>query len=412
MVTRLLALLALLAASVCGAAQLAPHVRLEAQLEPPQVYVQAQAVYRLRLYQAIDVRELQLVAPVSRFADIRQMGEGRVYETQRDGRRYRVHERSYAVFPFASGELQLTGAHASVRVALPGLQSADGRQPLRIDAPAQTLTVLPAAGDGPWLPAQWLTLGEYWSDLPGGAQRRTLRIEAAGVDAAQLPELLFAADGITVHAEAARLENRFEGERNIGVREQSFIVAPAGSGAAVAPAVRLRWWNADAARAMTAALPPRTLRDVAAGQPLPPSAASAQPAPWGLLAAVLPFAMGLWLYCRRDELRLLRACRRGDARTVRDQLLQWGAAIWREAPPRTLSALAAHLQDPAARHAVAGFERQLYGPTRQAPDPQALHALVRLVRREIRRDARHRAAMMGARLKNRGTEDIKKRNGQ
>lgn len=375
-------------AAACTAlpAWCAENLLLEAQLEPARVYVQAQTIYRLRLYQAVDVRDLDLVGPSSRVADVRLLDGARVYEAMRDGRRYRVHERSYAVFPFASGTLELTGAHATGRVA-----AADGRRTVRIDARPQTLTVMPAPeASGPWLPAQSLTLSEAWSAAPGGAHRRTIRIEAAGIEAAQLPELRFTAAGSIVHAESPRLENRFSDERNIGTREQSFIVASASTGPIRVPAMKLQWWNTGSGMFMTASLPAITLQGSADAQP----AQTGSPAPpvSSLLpgAGMLLAAAAFGIYRKRETWRLLLACSRRDIRAVRDGLLAWSAAVWPDTPPRTLAALAARMRDPATRDAIHAMERSMYGPRPASLDAAALRILVR----RVKRDGRRAAAMM------------------
>lgn len=127
----------------------APDLLLEAQLEPARVQVQTEAVYRLRFYQGIDVRDLAISGPSARLADFRLLGADRVYEAARDGRRYRVRERRYAVFPFASGELDITGAHVTGRIADAAEKSPGGRRALRINAAPQRLTVLPLAAPPP-----------------------------------------------------------------------------------------------------------------------------------------------------------------------------------------------------------------------------------------------------------------------
>ncbi|MEO5661212.1 MAG: hypothetical protein ABIQ90_15665 [Polaromonas sp.] len=421
-----------LAAAATAAAPIAPvtppiagpglDLQLEAVLEPAQVYVQTQAIYRLRFYQAVDVRDLKISAPSARLADVRPVGSERVYEAERDGRRYRVHERSYAVFPFSSGALALSGAHASGRIAAIAAGAADGRKPVRLEAPAQTLTVLPvpaSAGDFAWLPAHALTLTESWSPSaalmrPGEAQRRSIRIEAAGIDAGQIPPLQVAAAGLIVHAEPPRLENRMAGERNIGVREQTFRMVAQRAGELRVPELQLRWWNLDAGAQAVAMLPERRLQVVVADAdavaadvlpmtqaPVAPVSAVAKASPatpplrfspkWPelMLAASAMLLIGLLLaVARRPGMRaawrLQRACRRASAGQVRDGLLQWAATIWPKTPPLTLQALAERLPDPAARRALGALERQLYGPNFGPDDAAALRAAVRSVKRAIR----------------------------
>ena len=413
-----------LAASALWAAQpvLATHpdLWLEAELEPKQVYVQAQAIYRLRFYQAVDVRDLQITGPSARLADLRPLGPERIYEASRDGRRLRVRERSYAVFPFSSGPLELSGAYALARapaVAGGAAASTDRRQALRLQAPVQTLTALPvpaAAAGAPWLPARSLTLNENWSTpdtdvQPGQALRRSIRIEALGIDAGQIPPLQITAPGMLVEAEAPRLENLIKGELNIGVREQSFRLVALNGGDILVPVLQLPWWNLATDTLAVATLParvlrvaladaaPTSLRPVAAtAAPLPEPASTPAPlpqtarlppptpSPW-LLAAAVVLAAGLALaYLRhpgvRAAWRLRRACSRGDPGAVRDGLLLWAATLWPQTPPLTLEALAQRLPDPATRQALAALDRCLYGPQPARYDAAVLAATVRAVK--------------------------------
>ena len=403
------------AMAAAPAASQGQNLRLEAELEPAQVVVQAQAVYRLRFYQAVDVRELKINGPSARLAEVRAIGSERVYEAMRDGRRYRVHERSYAVFPFGSGALELSGANATGRIAAAAAtQSADGRQQVRLEAAAQTLTVSPvpaAAGTAAWLPARSLSLRESWSTpatelRPGQALRRRIRIEAAGMDAAQIPPLSplsMAVPGMLIDAEPPRLETRPAGAHTIGVREQTLRMVALRAGEVRVPELQLRWWNLNTDTTASATLPARSWQVVAADAapasllPKPaaaaPEQAQASSAPmsatWLLLAAAALLCAGLALACaRRPRVRaawrLRRACRCGNAGGVRDGLLQWAAGIWPQAPPLTLQALAERSPDAAARHALTMIERSLYGPEPGPGNAAALGAAVRAVKRTSR----------------------------
>ena len=370
---------------LCVLPAMAQDFLVEADIEPAEVHVNAQAVYRLRVLHAVDVRELRIVAPSARLADFRQIGQERVFEAQRDGRRYRVHERSYAVFPFASGTLELSGAYASGRVAQGGS--------VRLNAPARPLTVLPVdiEADGrPWLPANALSLSEQWTALADGAQRRVVRIEASGVDASQLPSLQIEADGMTVQAEAPRIENRFEGERNIGVHEQAFVLTPTRDGKIVVPAVQLHWWQVDADSAALATLPARMFL---IGTPdMTDNVKVTAPAATGALGATLAALFAFLLYQRRGGLRIAWQLRRaGNPRAVRDGLLQVAATVWPDAPPATLGALAERLHNREARAALMQIERALYGPACPASNVCSGAAL-----RSAASEARRAIAMMAA----------------
>lgn len=401
-------------------AALSQHAGLAfaAGFDAGHAYLNAQAIYTLRFYQAIDVRELHLQAPEVGFAELRQIGEDRIDQVTLDGRRHRVTERRYAVFPFASGTLAASGVHAAGLVAVPG--AAPGtRAPVRLDAPAATLDVLPVppqAGTGPWLPARALTLSESWSPDPqearvGQALVRTLRIEASGLDAAQLPELVPSGDGFSAHPGPPRLENRFDDVWNIGSREQDWRIVPARAGTLSVPEIRLDWWDTRSGERRTARLPGRTFEvadvlpspllttesvdaanpdDEATPAQLPPEAADpveeagaaddvtgagtprahAYPLIVSVLLLLLVLAAYLtWRYTRRPDqvsLRALRAaCRRNDPCAARDALLAWAAASRACGRPQTLGKVLPFVPGPLSRCAIAELDRCLYGPAGQ-----------------------------------------------
>lgn len=370
-----------------------PDLLLEADLQPDRVTVQTQADYRLRLYQGVAVRDVTVVEPRAPLAEFRPSGETRVYEAVRDGRRYRVHERRYAVFPFASGALNIAGVHADVRLA---------ERSVRVEAAPRVLTVLPMPS-GAAVAAKSLSLSETWSPSTGAAVgdvlHRQIRIEAAGVDAGQLPEIRFEVSGVAVHAESVQLENRFRDGINIATRVQSFSLVPQRAGDIAMPGLRVNWWNTDAGTHAVAALPARTLQVLSVRGAVPAGAAPvSQPAP--PYVAIVAFALllgatAILVWRRRARLcaawRLRRACRAGDAQTVRDALLAWVATVRPETTPRTLGALAESLDDAAACRVLRELDRSLYGPAAGRFDTATLASVVRAVRRPIS-DCRRAAA--------------------
>ncbi|WP_332672820.1 BatD family protein [Aromatoleum sp.] len=396
---------------------------LEAAFEPAEIYVQAQAVYRLRLYQAIDVRELRLEVPAPALGELRPLGEDRVDETTRDGRRYRVTERRFAVVPFASGEFTLPDARAvgtvAVRGAMPGTRAA-----LAIVAPRVALSVLPIppeAAPGAWLPARALSLAETWAPATaelriGEALQRTIRIEAHGLDAGQLPPSDLRAEGFSVHPASPRLENRFDGEWNVGVREQSWRIVPSRAGKLIVPEVRVHWWDAAAGQPRLATLPAHTFSVAGETAADVRGAAEVQPAPRGgaevpdtdkdgrllpaagvrgsdlppaarfaALAAVFAALAGSVTRLRRNwqrgaPLRALRAaCRRNDPRAARDALLVHAARCGGP-PPRSLGELAAHVADAGTRDAILTLDRHLYGVPAERWDGCSLLACIPALR--------------------------------
>ena len=393
-------------------ARSAPALWVEAELQPDTLHVQAQARYTLRLYQAVSVRELAVHAPESALAEIRPSGEN-IHDVTRNGQRYRVTERHFAVFPFASGTLQLTGGHVSLRTD--GVSSPERR----IDAPPLTRNVSPVpAGQraDEWLPARAVTLTESWHPdapqlRPGQALRRTIRIEAKGVAAAQIPPLHPGTDGFSVHPEPPRLEEREEDGWITGIREQSWRLVPRQGGDITLPILRLSWWDSVAGLPRQTTLPARPIavmaspdaRDMATDErvapatalapaqqraPAAPAADSSATTPGAaLLAAIALLAAGAAFTRRYRDTKTLRhirrACHDNDPVAARATLLQWSREIGVPGPA-SLLALARHLGGAATCDQLAALDRHLYGEHRHPWSGQQLVTALRSEHPEFR----------------------------
>lgn len=346
------------------AAGAAPPLFAEAELSPAEPFVQAHALYTLRFYQGAAVRDLELVPPAARLADIRPLGATQVREVERAGQRYRLHERRFIVIPFASGPQELTGAH--VRAGLPGTAGAR-----RWDAPPLRLNVKPvpaAAARTHWLPAEKLVLDDDWlpdaeSFTLGALLRRTVRIEAVGVDAAQLPAIDFAIDGAIVTPRPAQLTTRVEDEYLIGVREQTFDIVPTRPGKLEVPPLEVAWWPiVNAGGTALARLPGRHLSIAGGASPVQRTAASPG---WalGMILLVLALAVGIgWLAWPLWRLRpVLRALKAGHPRELSRALYAWGQRRWPAAPPLSLPALAQRMRRPALRAWIRQLDKETYG---------------------------------------------------
>ncbi len=110
-----------IAVEVLPAAQAAqvgepPPARLEAELDRDQVYVQGQVIYTLRVLLRPQVQNASLEDTQAEGIQIERLGEDRVTETQRDGLRYRVVERRYALLPQHSGAIEILAPVLSAAV--------------------------------------------------------------------------------------------------------------------------------------------------------------------------------------------------------------------------------------------------------------------------------------------------------
>lgn len=289
------------------AAQLgeAPAARLEAELDRDAVYVQGQAVYTLRILLRPQVQNPSLDDPKAEGVQFERLGEDRVTEVNRDGQRYRLIERRYALLPQHSGRVEIQSPVLSATV--PESRASRGRnggspspfgegdspferlfgrdpfaemeglfqrtRPIQVRGPVLSLTVEPQPRDAPtpWLPADDLQLVESWTPDPDQAESRgrirvgepltrTLAITALGLSANQLPDLSLAVPaGIQVYPDKPRAETRAEGDRLVAVKEMKFALVPSQAGRLTLPEVRLAWWDTRTDQARVAVLPERVL---------------------------------------------------------------------------------------------------------------------------------------------------------
>lgn len=367
-------------------------VRLEASVDTPAPYVQAQVIYTARLYQAIPLDSVEFHPPAAPMAEVRPLGDARVSETELSGRRYRVTERRYAVFPFASGPQSIEG-QVSARAR---------GQALVVSAPSVPLTVRPAPTDRhPWLPALALTLsadqGIAAAPAPGEALRWTVRMDATGLEAAHLPALTFHGESYSAHALPPRLENRYSEDGVTSTREQTWLIIPRRSGALTLAGIGLDWHDLRTDEPRRAELPPVTL-DVTgpadnAGSPAPSHTSSAvQPLPEAsrsvapgssataiaiaTLAGVAALLFAVSMARQNPALKAARrSCRRHDARATHDALVRWGRTLG----PQVLSslpALARHFGDPVLARELDRLERARFGGV-DCWDGKALRAALR-----------------------------------
>ncbi len=271
---------------------------LELEVSPHQVYVREQAVLTIRFYQAIDIREGSLSKPELADAVVEKLGDDKITDQYRDGVRYHVTERRFAIFPQASGRLnippvvfdgQMVVANRSPR-AFGGFDPFDRffqqARPVRLRSDGVELEVLPqpVQTGGAWLPVQQLTLEESWAPDPpvfkvGEPVTRTLRLQATGSVDSQLPDLAPAViDGIKFYPDQPVSKTAAGAEALQASKEFKIALMPTTAGNYTLPEIEVPWWNTKLRRMETARLPARQITvagGVPAATPAPVAAGSA-----------------------------------------------------------------------------------------------------------------------------------------
>lgn len=386
---------------------------LEVEISPRAPYVQSQVRYTQRLLYALPLQEGELTNEGIEGAMLERLGEDLSYVDARNGKLYRITERHYVLFPQRSGQLTIPATRFNGRVAVTDSNSQFGAiqrgRPISLSSEPITLTVRPQpdrfSGDI-WLPTEDLVLNEQWADDPpqfrvGEPVVRTLVIEAAGLDGAQLPEL---------QPELPTDFNRYLGQPEIttnndgigirGRREQQMVIQPTQAGRYTLPEIRLAWWDIRQDREQVAVLPAREIEVLAAASlPLPPQAAepvralveestvmwSQNPWFWSSMALLIMWLATVLLWWRGTtsshvppqpttepdhtslnsaRRALQRACQDHDPLAASRALLAWAALRWPNSPPRNLATLAGRLQH--GGEAVLALEQALYASATQA----------------------------------------------
>ena len=381
-----------------GAPSSAASLMMEVDAEPEKPFVQARIRYRIRILARVPLRQATLSEPAAAGAIIRRIGGDRRLEVERDGVRYRVLERDYALFAERPGVLHIAAPRLSAAVpaqAAPGPETGgiptgeragavfERLRTVTRSGPTLALEVrpVPAGAETPWLPAEAVSISEQWQPdrdelRLGEPVQRIVTVEAAGAIAASIPDpRLDAADGFRIYSEPAQVVERVIGDDLAAAKTLRWTLVPTRAGRLEMPAIRLPWWSLGADAPRQARLPARVLTVVAsagAGAKAPSAAAGEASRrllldaidrdswrwPWVALALAVT-----WLVVRRlrrsgrhrggppapaarspgtDDPpgihacaeRFRRACERNDARLARRALLDWGRACWPATPPR------------------------------------------------------------------------------
>ena len=406
---------------VSAAPALAPGaaepVFIEVTVQPEEgpYYVLSQVSLMVRIFYQANLTEAAINPPAPEQASVRLLDEV-PYQSDRNGERYRVLERRYAIFPERSGTLtipamQLSGRlieRPSDRLWQPTVR---GRR-VQVESEPLSLEISPRpasfTGDF-WLPARRVTLSQHISDNEklhvGEPITRTVIVDAVGLEENMLeepawPELSAA----RIYPDQPQGISRDDGEWVLGHKEFRYAVVPEQAGELKLPEIRLDWWDTINHQQRTAVLPGHTINVL----PSEMTPAAVVPPPMSGDMAMLPTGVSpanttsstntilwktstaafaaLWLltlffYFRQaanvivplnpggpdstDEKELLKhfksSCRKGDASSARKELAQWIRHYSPQAMRGSMRDFGAAcgdtaLQDSIAELDVSGFE--------------------------------------------------------
>lgn len=369
---------------VTAAPALAPGeaepVFIEVTVQPGEgpYYVLSQISLMVRIFFQANLTEAAINPPAPAQASVRLLDEV-PYQSDRNGERYRVLERRYAIFPERSGTLTIPAMQLSGRLnerPSDRLWQPPGRGGRRVKVESEPLTLeispRPDAFSGDfWLPARLITLSQQVTDNEklhvGEPITRTIIVDAVGLEENMLEEPVWPdLPNTRIYPDQPQGISRDDGEWVLGHKEFRYAIVPEQAGELELPEIRLDWWDTVSHQQRTAVLPAQRLNvlpsETGPSAALPPTNVVVQPdTPQGtqIDVAVGPAATLMWkvstamfallwlltlvLYFRRSgvkahqpdpnasaspaEKELLKhfqqACQKSDASTARKDLARW-----------------------------------------------------------------------------------------
>ncbi len=403
-------------------------VFITSEVDQNETFVQAQVLFRIKVYRAVSTRQPALREPSFGGAEVLVEGAGdeRSYEAILNGRAYSVFERVYAIFPQESGEVTISPARFEARVLRDGRIT--GRKVF--ESESQTITVLPIPAppadypNAAWLPARDLELTEHWSREPdellaGEPITRNVTISVLGQLETQIPVVEPpAANGVNVYPDKPELSRRTESGGIRGIRTDQYAMIGVVPGIIQLPLLEVPWWDLAAGEWRVARLPERTISILPSGEPPEPQPVATMPATtersgqpgivtvhssyWRRVSEILAVAwlltLAAWWWSGhasraprlprdpepppiyRQQTRVLKTARKaalnGDAAVLRQALIDWGQLQWPGDAPRSIGALAARVSSPLADE-LRRLSSVSYGANAPAWDGAALAMALR-----------------------------------
>jgi hypothetical protein len=399
-----------------------PPVFIEVEVSPaePPHFVHAQLGLIVRVYYQQNLTEAAISQPEPSPASVRLLDEV-PFQAERNGVRYRVLERHYAIFPERSGDLivpplQLSGRLVERRSDRLWQPTVRGRR-IQVSSDPIQLAIQPRpasfSGDS-WQPARNLELTQQISASGslrvGEPVTRTVIVDAVGLEENMITEPVWPEiPNARIYPDQPQGISRDDGQWVLGHKEFRYAVVPEQEGELVLPELTVYWWDTVNNRQQKAVLPAKMLEvQASAVAPLPPQAPMAadssgvftsdptvetrglEPGYWRWLTVLFAF---LWLLTlavawrlrgrsepaqngkglvqSEDEKRILkllqRSCDKSNARQARQALANWLAQFGPDSSSSgSLLEFAAGLEDKSLRANVCAMESDGFRPDQQA----------------------------------------------
>jgi hypothetical protein len=244
-------------------------VFMEATTNKSSVFVQEQLILTLRINSSINLHNIQLEKLNIENAFIVELSNTN-YERRLNNTPYVTYEIVFAVFPQASGTLNIPGISAvGIDAGRDRFNSMfGGGQKVRLQSKPIDVDIkeIPSHLNGNiWLPSKSLRITETWSANPddikvGDSITRTITTIADGLSAEQLPPInMQAGDFFKIYPDQANLSDTKNNTGIVGVRKDSITIVATKAGAAALPPISIQWWDIENSTLKTETLPAVTL---------------------------------------------------------------------------------------------------------------------------------------------------------
>ena len=245
-------------------------VFVEAVVDTTEPWVQSQVIMTLRVFQGIDIVDGGLDVPAADDLVVEPLGDDTRTSEVRDGRKYSVTERRFAVFPQRSGSITIEPVTLSVSVPaepdrVRGFFSPTRKLTRRTEPLTLNVQARPPAGVAWWLPAKKLVLQSQWQGDPKAARvdqplTRTVVLSAEGVLESQLPTISIpAVDGLSLYAEEPTVGKTVGPSGLVAEQQINWALIPQRTGKLTLPAISVEWFNTLTGQNETAELPAETI---------------------------------------------------------------------------------------------------------------------------------------------------------
>jgi len=257
---------------------------LEVEIDQTSAYVQSQLIYTVKLFRSVDIQNASLTEPELSDAEaiVEKLGDDKRYQTTKNGVRYIVIERKYAIFPQQSGQLSIKPVEFNGQLVSQRRSFFDttpfNNTTRRIVSSQIDIDVKPIPENFKnknWLPSSSIKIVDEWPENPvfkvGEPVTRTISIIAAGLTASQLPEISSQpVSHIKLYPDQPTLNNQKDENGILGIRQEKIAYIPTRAGKITLPEINLPWWNTKKERIEFARIKAKTIQieaNAAASQP-------------------------------------------------------------------------------------------------------------------------------------------------